>query len=82
MSKKKENPLCEQDALREKPSKGKPLCDNHLESVLRKLYPQDYDWEHCTSCLRDDNDKIIKDEHNKGVIPDFISRSKKIIRVC
>lgn len=60
------------DGLRERPKEGKPLKNNHLESVLARLYPNVTDWIH---------DKPLVDENGKNYRfrPDFYSPSLKMV---
>lgn len=69
------------DGLREKPKDGMPIQDNHIESVLRRLYPDDYDWVHYNGkSLRDSDGKVVRTSiGGHQVKPDFVSERLKTI---
>lgn len=68
------------DGLREHPTKGFPLQDNHLESVLKRLFPNDNDWVyHGTKTLKDSNGKSVKTDSGHTVKPDFVSKKRLTI---
>lgn len=68
------------DGLRECPAKDKPLENNHVESVLRRLYPHDCNWIHNgNKSLRDSENRTVKTRSGHQVKPDFINEKLKII---
>ena len=65
------------DGLREHPKKGEELQDNHMKSILQRLYP-DREWIY-NEYLRDDTGKVLKTRVGKRVRPDFLSKELKLI---
>lgn len=68
------------DGLREHPTKGFPLQDNHLESVLRRLFANDYDWVYYgNKTLKDSSGKSVKTDSGHTIKPDFVSKKQLTI---
>lgn len=65
------------DGLREHPNKGETLLDNHMMSVLQRLYPN-REWIY-NEYLRDDAGILMNTRVNKRVRPDFVCKDLKII---
>jgi very-short-patch-repair endonuclease len=65
------------DGLREHPNKGEKLQDNHMMSILQRLYPN-REWIY-NEYLRDDTGKIVKTKVGKRVRPDFINKELKLV---
>lgn len=67
------------DGLREKPKNGESLQDNHMVSILQRLFPNDYDSFIHGKAFRDRNGKpipLLKQEHFR---PDFYSEKLGIV---
>ena len=65
------------DGLREHPKKGEDLQDNHMMSVLRRLYP-DREWIY-NEYMYDDAGKVVKTTVGRRVRPDFICKELKLV---
>jgi hypothetical protein len=65
------------EGLREHPKGGAPLQDNHMESILQRLFPEVKDWKH-NSVLKDENGKKVT-VVGHGFMPDYYSPSLKMV---
>jgi hypothetical protein len=65
------------EGLREHPKGDAPLQDNHMESILQRLYPDVTDWKH-NGLLKDGaGQKVTVAGH--GFRPDYYSPSLKMV---
>ena len=65
------------DGLREHPNKGEKLPDNHMMSVLQRLYPNQ-EWKY-NEYLRDDTGMVVNTKVGKRVRPGFICKELKMV---
>lgn len=68
------------DGLREHPEKGMLMQNNHMESILQRLYENNYDWiYYANKTLKDSEGKSVKTESGHAVKPDFVSEKFRLI---
>ena len=65
------------DGLREHPNKGEELQNNHMMSILQRLYP-DQEWIY-NEYLRGEDGKVVKTRTSKRLRPDFLCKTLKLI---